>query len=704
MRVSKKQIFNLMDTNGRRTDVISAIQGYLSVLEEVTVQSCESWGHAPESLSQFKFYQKAIGLSPDVFKIHKPYDELMKKLEKCPGLKKAIDEDDKNYISDFAKKNPGFFSRFDKGIEDRARHYTSNLVKLGFADTERNISETGRLLLAPSKLKKDPLEKLLPIDGVNIIYLRQLLKLRVFDKTERYFYAPFVLALYTLLKRGRMSENAFLEMIQGSGPFTEYEDLEQFVMNYEDGDIAGSYEADIPLEIKTENMLTWEVFSSNFPNNKSGSQVITYWEFYRRFFSFRESNTQADLDRLLDYYEKEKGALNKAFGRGRNIFNNKKGNRPAPPEFIERNEKLFAGNLNEYLYTEFDRSKQLDALREYSDTTKRVFKAAGIISFDNGYAELAYKELCSCIFDMDDLAERAFGIIPKKSKERDPYLEYEGNVAGYFCSVTTLRELLDYTDDKIEEIVRSIQREFGGKDIEEIPGLIADKRKQEFSAYIDDNYPIDKVKEILKLFNDRNNDKKIKDTVSPDAIVPTIYEYIVGIAWYYFSGKKIDLLDSYNLTLSADFEPLVHAGGGQGDIVIYEEGRVIMLEATLMNANSQKRGEWEPVLRHSVNLKIEEEENDGGRDVTTFFIADTFDANTINIWKAIASVPLQSSVDKNKFTDNVIIMPIHSDELSMLMDKDNEYDDILQKIRGMFEKDKVRFDMGWRDRFIERVF
>lgn len=38
-----------------------------------------------------------------------------------------------------------------------------------------------------------------------------------------------------------------------------------------------------------------------------------------------------------------------------------------------------------------------------------------------------------------------------------------------------------------------------------------------------------------------------------------------------------------------------------------------MLEATLMNASSQKRGEWEPVLRHSINLKVEEETANTGR-------------------------------------------------------------------------------------------
>ena len=139
-----------------------------------------------------------------------------------------------------------------------------------------------------------------------------------------------------------------------------------------------------------------------------------------------------------------------------------------------------------------------------------------------------------------------------------------------------------------------------------------------------------------------------------------------------------------------------------GDIVIYEENQVIMLEATLMNANSQKRGEWEPVLRHSVNLKIKEE-NSTKREVTTFFIADTFDFNTINIWKAISSVPLQSSTDKSKYTDSVIIMPINNNELSQLMDKKQKYNDIIHQVRQLFLKDITRFDNSWREKFINQV-
>ena len=49
---NEKQIFNLMDTNGRRNDIINALQGYLSILSDLNGE----WDNLPNSLSQYLFY------------------------------------------------------------------------------------------------------------------------------------------------------------------------------------------------------------------------------------------------------------------------------------------------------------------------------------------------------------------------------------------------------------------------------------------------------------------------------------------------------------------------------------------------------------------------------------------------------------------------------------------------------------------------
>ncbi len=37
MRVGENQVFNLMDTNGRRSDVVNALQGYLRILDLIII-------------------------------------------------------------------------------------------------------------------------------------------------------------------------------------------------------------------------------------------------------------------------------------------------------------------------------------------------------------------------------------------------------------------------------------------------------------------------------------------------------------------------------------------------------------------------------------------------------------------------------------------------------------------------------------------
>ncbi len=684
-----------MDTNGRRTDVINALQGYLSILNDILRNSKLAWKRLPYSTAELDFYSQAIGLSPDVFQTHDKYDELMKQLDDIPELKKAIEEHNIDWLIENYSNYTEWSKELDKSVEARARHYTSNLVKLGFADEARQITDVGDVLLDNIPLHKDIIESLLPLNNTNIVYLRQLLKLRIFSNDGIRYYSPFCMALYALLRKQRISQDEFSEIVQGFNPYQTISDIDAFIDNYQKGDIIQSYSVSIPAEINHNNVIDKEIFYKHFKNKKSSSAVHVYYIFYKALFKFTNEKTIESLDEMLTIYENNKAMLNKAFGYGSNIFENRQGNRPSVKHFLEAEKTdLFKGQLNSVIYLRFDRSKTIDVIKEYSDTTIRIFKATGLISFENGFVELVCSDLCQCIFDKD--------IIKSYITGNSNITDYEGSVDSYYCSNHSIISILNYSDELIAEKLAAIKSEFDGAEIEIIPQIIKKRRKSDFDVFVEEHYPEARVKELLKLFSDRSNDKIIKEEVCPEATVPTIYEYIVGLAWYYFSNKSIDLLNSFNLTLSANFEPLTHAGGGMGDIVIYDDKQVIMLEATLMNANSQKRGEWEPVLRHSVNLKIDEEISTN-REVTTFFIADSFDFNTINIWKAISSVPLQSSTDKTKYTDNVIIMPINNDELSKLMERKLEYNSIIQQIRNLFLKDITSFDKEWREKFVNQV-
>lgn len=708
---NKDKVFKLMDSNGRRRDVVQALNGYLDILDEMEREGNFRWkpikSKEASSLTQYKFYKRALDISRDVFKKHDKYDEICAQLEANPALKYAIEQEDTKWLEEHALEYSEIIKAIDINIEARARFYTDTLVNLGFVNQDRYITPVGRALLGQVQIKKDSLESLFPLNDINIIYLRQLLKLRIFSEDEQRYYSPFCLAVYALLRRERIDVSEFFEMIQGMNPDMRSEDWDIYVDNYYEGRYWDDLDIEIPEELNCNQKLKEEVFCKYFKSGKTKESVGVYWEFYELLYTFNQNKTQDNLEKLLQFceHDKKKDIIKKAFGYGKSMFGHTKGQTPMVKEFLEKDvTSLFCDEINCVLYHRFIFSKKVDEFREKADTTRRIFKASGFIKFNNGYVELAYREICCHVFHREKLKTKFIGSMEYDlNANYDCYSEYEGDGSTFFCDNYSLEEILEYTEAEYSRIIENIMNEFGKASLKEIPDIMKKRRNKEFQDYVEITYPEEKVKTLLALFTNRSNDRRIKNEVNPDASVPTIYEYLVGIAWYYFSDKRIDLLDSYNLNLSANFEPISFAPGGDGDIVVRERDKVIMLEVTLMNENAQKRGEWEPVLRHSVNLKVEEEKNEFPRTVLTFFIADSFDKNTINIWKAVSSVPLESSINKNVFTDNVAIMPVNTGELISLMDRKTEYDSIINQVRGLFVSEASNFDMDWREKFMSGI-
>lgn len=157
---------------------------------------------------------------------------------------------------------------------------------------------------------------------------------------------------------------------------------------------------------------------------------------------------------------------------------------------------------------------------------------------------------------------------------------------------------------------------------------------------------------------------------------------------------------------------LMDTNGRRNDVINALQGYLTILD----DIQNEQKMNWASMpeslaqyefYRQAIELSPEvfgkEETANTGREVTSFFIADSFDYNTINIWKAVAAVPLQSSNDKDKFTDNVVIMPVNTDELSSLIDKSSEYDEIISKVHKLFEVDKINFDIEWREKFMGAI-
>lgn len=692
MIVERNQIFNLMDTNGRRSDVLNALKIYLEILEELKeMYPTEGWGTYPSSLTQFSFYELALEKSKDVFKKHKNYDDFISGLGDNYPIFMARDREwIENNMSGFART-------LDEAIEKRARHYTSNLVKMGFTNGDRVITEAGYSYLKGSVIR-DSLEEILPLDNVNIALLRQLTKLKIFGTSQegkRQYYSPVIMALVLLLGDETLDVHTFEVVVQGLTPYSSsvikeavsngsitIADLEEAVR---DVDIA------IPEVLTGKCDVEYSVFRDVFKgskNNEETSQV--YYEFFCALREFRSNMCEETYGRLINCFDGENVAvINKAFGYGKSIFDSgSRGNRYTLDRFTKANAThplLTAEDYVSEFYATFFKSKWVDGIREYSDTTIRLLSATGLFKFRN-LPELSYKEVLSLIFDIDQLRQSVFG-----EMSEEEYLQYEGAQDCYFGRSTSLAQIFNYSHNDLSVITEKLEEYLGVGAAEDVKDVLDTQKNAEFIAHIKEKYPKERVMELLPLFSDRSKDSQIKKAVNDAATVPTIYEYIIGIAWYYISNEEFDLYNSLNLTLNADFEPVIHAGGGEGDIVIHYEDIVVMLEVTLMNKQAQKRGEWEPVLRHSLNLKAANEP----KETITFFIADELDHNTVNIWRAVAAVSLESTNTHEK-VNGVTIMPFVNSEVLQFLAGNIYYKDIVAATKKSFANVPVIPDTQWR--------
>lgn len=229
-----------------------------------------------------------------------------------------------------------------------------------------------------------------------------------------------------------------------------------------------------------------------------------------------------------------------------------------------------------------------------------------------------------------------------------------------------------------------------------------------FVKFINNKFNKDKTIKILQHIRDRNRpgdkaDKWLQSNVTNQATTPTIYEFMLGVAWYHLSkGKLIRIRRDYNLTLGGNMLPLRHANGGEGDIEVkYKRSKNfpydgVLLEATLMDKSTQKRGEMEPVIRHTVNLNTDNQKWYG------MFVGNVLDENVVNIFHLLSNVQLHDSRNKDKSVNGVNIFALTIDELIEFLKKNITDQEIINTFcRNIIYNKPINSD--WRKEVIKEI-
>ena len=124
-----------------------------------------------------------------------------------------------------------------------------------------------------------------------------------------------------------------------------------------------------------------------------------------------------------------------------------------------------------------------------------------------------------------------------------------------------------------------------------------------------------------------------------------------------------------------------------------------MLEVTLMNPNSQKRGELEPVSRHTVNLTVAEHP----RTVTTVFLATELDFNTVQNWRSQSLYPQRATLTElqGQEAESIRILPLTVNEFDEIIENDKTSTEIISSYDRTLTDNPMRIE--WRDEIIKSL-
>lgn len=550
---------------------------------------------------------------------------------------------------DFMKQK-GFVEGNAKNKPKDAREKTSGLVDIGLIDENRKLSDAGKALLHISSENDFSSDNQFQIAKDSFIYLKQLLK--TFYTVEGQTVRPFLVLLYLLSKVDYLTldEYTYLlplcvganetdEIIEGIKKLrTNGTTIDNIIINR----LMNMNNYNTALDYLIENDVTESLICEIGLNRKSRQYDKPYFKLYEALYRVF---VEDDIDSLPSVYSATKDIKIGKWWRSY-LFDTT--SETAIGKFPSDHLKvtLFNGVTGEIEFKKaFFKTMHLfkakATLSDYLDLNRRYIKTTDIVLFEDDTVKLDVVPQYFFKSVMDQLYSDVF----VKSE-----LLYEN------CSIESISACLVVSDDTI---IDGINEELGLSvtTIEAAREALEDNRYQRLQHLIDTKFTDENLLSLLDYFEDRN-DTEIRNMVTDNADVPTIFEYVLGILWYKASERQGKILDYMKLSLDADLLPKTHAAGGEADIVYeycateaYPE-HTLLLEATLADSTNQRRMEMEPVSRHLGRHLI----RTGNLNSYCVFATNYLDINVIADFRGRKSMPFYDTQDYSKSVNGMKII------------------------------------------------
>lgn len=577
-------------------------------------------------------------------------------------------------------KEVGFIEGDAQRKAKDAREKTSGLVDLGLIDDKRRLTEAGNTLLQIALNADFNTNNLLQIPADSFLYLKQLLK--VYSPIDNGYVRPYIVLIMALNRLGELSFDEFTYLLPLAINEAKTQDVFDSIERIRSGhgtidEIILKILMDMPnykeaFNIFLSNDVTEDIIIEIGMNRKSKEYDKPYFKIYQALRTAVLTRSDCDVIQLFSVI---KSISSKSKSKGyvlwkKYLFNTsyEKKIQKLGSAAINSNAQIFNCADETEFKTEFFKLMHLfkakSTLSDYFDLNRRYFRTTDTILFQDD--KVKFDIIPNCFFK---IAEQNLTALAYTS---DDNLSFNISLEAIVGAQITEHQIFA----KVEEIYGVQVR-----NLYDVQAFVDRERYERFNAMVDSKFTDEKIIELMSAFEDRRDDD-IQSMVTNNADVPTIFEYVLAVAWYKISGRKGKVLEYMNLSLDADLLPVTHAAGGHEDITYKYEAtedypaHTLLLEATLANSTNQRRMEMEPVSRHLGEYLL----SHADEQAYCLFATTYLHVNVISDFRMRKSNPYYS-VDGTRFVEGMKIIPLQTSEIKTIIKKRLMYN----KLYKMFE-------------------
>ena len=564
-------------------------------------------------------------------------------------------------------KESGFLKEGDAPRKAKdARQKTSGMRDIGLIDDNRRLTEVGNKLLEIAKSGNFSSDNFLQIPKDSFVYFQQLLKTYIEINNDSGV-RPFILLARLLKKFNYLSKEEFMYLF----PLCINKETTEFIENklseFRDKDVnAGEIVTEIFMQQQnyidaldyfiSEKSVSEETFCTVGLNRKSKDYDRAYFPLYNALKKVYFDDDKSPKAIMALYEASDIGNVKTHWRKFLFKTSSSASIKKSPLDQLQ-SANMFSNLENEKAFkTVFFKTMHMvkveRTLEDYFDLNRRYLKISDTLLFADEQVKF------------DVIPKYYFSLLP------DEFYNLAFVKSDKLVELQSLEEIspfLKLDDEKLLKVINK-DNKTAFSQIGDIKQFVADERTKRFNKLIDEKFSANQLIYILQLISKRA-DKEIQELVTDDADIPTIFEYILGIAWYKISERKGDILSFMNLSLEADLLPKTHAGGGEADLVFQYEAEnsypkhSLLIEATLADSTNQRRMEMEPVSRHLGEYMLSHR----GLDSYCVFITNFLHMNVISDFRNRRKMEYYGGKNGDEVINGMMITPLENELLVILL-------------------------------------